>query len=267
MPVNRSGQVHTTIDERAEAGRIARVTIDYSERLNVLNTPIINDLTATLADLAADEALRVLVLTGAGDRAFIGGADIYELVELDSSTAAPFVTRLHGLCTAIRDLPVPVIARIGGHCLGAGLVVAAACDLRVAGENATFGMPEVRVGLPSVVESALLPSLMGWGKAREVLYTGDAIPAAEALAFGLVERVVPPDQLDDAVERWISSILASGPRAVRAQKALMRRWEALPLGDAITAGIPFFVDAYRSDEPRTYMRRFIDRQRGRSGRR
>ena len=108
---------------------------------------------------------------------------------------------------------------------------------------------------------------MGWGKAREVLYTGDAIPAAEALAFGLVERVVPPDQLDDAVERWISSILASGPHAVRAQKALMRRWEALPLGDAITAGIPFFVDAYRSDEPRTYMRRFIDRQRGRSGRR
>ena len=111
--------------------------------------------------------LRALILTGAGDRAFIGGADINEMVELDQESARIFITHLHEACTALRNLPVPVIARISGYCLGAGLEVAASCDLRIASEHSSFGMPEVRVGIPSVIEAALLPDSSA-GKGRPV---------------------------------------------------------------------------------------------------
>src|SRR5690606_40996864 len=117
--------------------------------------------------------------------------------------AERFITLLHHVCTAVRDCAIPVIARIRGYCLGAGLEVAASCDLRVATHDSTFGMPEVHVGIPSVIEAALLPSLIGWGRTRELLYTGTAIDAAEAERIGLVERSVPAEQLDAALEVWL----------------------------------------------------------------
>ncbi len=183
------------------------------------------------------------------------------MVGLDAAGAEAFITRLHDFCQALRDVPVPVIARIDGYCLGAGLEIAAACDLRIASERSTFGMPEVKVGIPSVIEAALLPTLIGWGKTRELLYTGESITSAEALSCGLVERVVPAEQLDAALGQWVESILAAGPRAIRLQKALLRRWETLPLAEAIAAGIRTFRDAYATDEPRQYMRRFLGRER------
>src|ERR1044071_4052779 len=109
--------------------------------------------------------------------------------------------------------------------------------MRVASTDAQFGMPEVRLGVPSVVEAALLPQLIGWGRTRQLLLTGDAIDAATAQAWGLVEEVVPADALDATVERLIASILASGPRAVRLQKALITDWEDLPLRHAVQRGI------------------------------
>jgi enoyl-CoA hydratase/carnithine racemase len=156
---------------------------------------------------------------------------------------------------------VPVIARIRGYCLGAGLEIAAACDLRVAAEDARFAMPEVRVGIPSVIEAALLPRLVGMGRARELVLTGEAIPAAEALAIGLVERVVPADHLDEAVEDWLASIVTAGPRALALQKALLRQWQELPLEEAIAKSIDAFAEAYESDEPRRLMRAFLERRR------
>jgi enoyl-CoA hydratase len=259
-----SGHIRTESEDRqadAVSGRVATVTIDYPNRLNVLNTPIVQDLTDTVRRLSADGELRAIVLTGAGDRAFIGGADLYELVDLNPRTAEVFITGIHTLCSALRDCPVPVIARINGHCLGGGLVVAAACDLRAAADNASFGMPEVRVGIPSVIESALLPGMIGWGRARELLYTGDTIDAATAADWGLVERVVPSAQLDVTVDAWLDSILACGPRAVRAQKALVHKWDSLPTTAAIAVGIPVFSAAYTTDEPHTFMKRFLDRKR------
>ena len=155
-----------------------------------------------------------------------------------------------------------MIAAVRGYCLGAGLEVAAACDLRVASDDASFGMPEVAVGIPSVIEAALLPTLVGWGRTRELVYTGGRWTAAEARAAGLLERVTAPADLDAAVEEWVTAIIANGPLAIRAQKALLRQWESLPLDQAIEAGIRTFADSYRTDEPRTYMRRFLDRPRG-----
>jgi enoyl-CoA hydratase/carnithine racemase len=158
-------------------------------------------------------------------------------------------------------MPVPVIARINGYCLGAGLEIAAGCDLRVAADTAVFGMPEVKVGIPSVIEAALLPRLVGWGRAAALVLTGETIDAAEALRIGLVERVVPPSGLDAAVERWVAALLAAGPRALRLQKRLMREWERLPLDDAIAAGVATFRASYETDEPHRLMQRFLDRER------
>lgn len=254
-------KIGVTVDESNERGCVARIVVDNRARLNVLNSELIRQLTEAVNSLAGNERLRVLILTGAGDRAFIGGADINEMASLDSSSARDFISQLHTACAALRELPVPVIARISGYCLGAGLEIAASCDLRVATDHSTFGMPEVKVGIPSVIEAALLPRLIGWGKTAELIYTGESIPASEAHACGLVERVVPRDQLDQAVERWTHSILEAGPRAVRLQKALIREWERLPLDQAIERGIESFAAAYETDEPRRMMQGFLGRRR------
>ena len=186
--------------EDRPSGRIARVTVDNARKLNCLSTPLIVQLTQAFVKLADDQALRAVVLTGSGDRAFIGGADLNELGGLCADSARLYITRLHGACKAIRDCPVPVIGRVNGFCLGAGLEVAASCDFRAAADTAQFGMPEVVMGLPSVIEAALLPGLVGWGRTREMLLTGAMFSAAEALAMGFVQKAVPADELDAAVE-------------------------------------------------------------------
>jgi enoyl-CoA hydratase len=255
--------VHLSFEDHGELGRVACIVVDNQARLNVLNSELIARLTSLVAGLRDDERLRLVILTGAGDRAFIGGADINEMVKLDEDSARAFITRLHEACAALRTLPVPVIARISGYCLGAGLEIAASCDLRVATERSSFGMPEVRVGIPSVIEAALLPRLMGWGNATRLIYTGDTISAREASACGLVERVVPEEELDEAVNSWVKAILEAGPRAIRLQKALLLQWQDLPLNDAIGRGIESFAEAYRTDEPHRFMHAFLQRKRER----
>ena len=246
-----------SVDDRNERECVARIVVDYQSKLNILNSHLILQLTAAVQSLVANERLRVLILTGAGDRAFIGGADINEMAAIEKSEAGGFISRLHEACAALRELPVPVIARINGYCLGAGLEIAASCDMRIAADHSTFGMPEVRVGIPSVIEAALLPRLIGWGKAAQLIYTGETISAGDALDCGLVQRVVPFQRLDQEVEGWTNAILDAGPRAVRLQKALMREWERLPLDQAIDRGIESFVAAYETDEPRRMMKRFL----------
>ena len=237
----------------------AYVTIANERKLNTLNSPLMEDFTEAIQALAGDELLRAVVLTGSGDRAFVGGADIDEMTGLDAVSARAFITRLHRCCEALRELPVPVIARIQGYALGAGLELAAACDLRIAADTAIFGMPEVKLGIPSVIEAALLPSLIGWGRTRQILLLGENFTAAEALQWGLVESVVPKPALDASVEHCVEAIRRAGPRAVRLQKKLIRTWEDVPLREAIIAGIDAFVAAWDTDEPRRLMTRFQQR--------
>jgi enoyl-CoA hydratase len=202
------------------------------------------------------------VLTGAGPKSFVGGADINVMAGLqDGEAARGFITLVHGCCRAVRDCPVPVIGRINGWTLGAGLELAAACDLRIAADHAQFGMPEVRVGIPSVVEAALLPGLIGWGRTRRLLLLGETIGAAEALDWGFVEQVVPADRLDAAVAEWLGHLGAAGRQALRLQKRLIRQWEDLPIGAAVAAGIPAFAAAWDSDEPRRMLGAFAQRRR------
>lgn len=246
--------------DHGDRGHAALITIDHQARHNILNSSLITNLAAAVDGLRDDEELRALILTGAGERAFIGGADIAEMSGFDPDSARAFITRLHEACESLRRLPVPVIARISGFCLGAGLEIAASCDLRVAASHSTFGMPEVRVGIPSVIEAALLPRLVGWGKAAELLYTGETISAEEAGACGLVQRVVPEEQINKVVASWVEAILEAGPQAVRLQKALVAEWERLPLDEAIRRGIESFAQAYRTDEPSRLMERFLARK-------
>jgi enoyl-CoA hydratase len=236
-------------EERAEGGCLARVIIDNAGKLNSLNRALLREIVEAVAALAPDPRLRLAIVTGAGDRAFVGGADIGEIAVLDHTSARDFITMVHRCCEAFRRLPVPVIARIDGWALGAGLELACACDLRVASERSKFGMPEVRVGIPSVVEAALLPRLIGQGRARRLLLTGDTIGAAEALAWGLIDIMAPDDGLDDAVDALATSILSAGPKAVRLQKSLLLEWEELPIAAAIARSIDCFVSAFDTDEP------------------
>jgi enoyl-CoA hydratase len=242
---------------------VARITIANAAKLNTLNRAVMTALIDAVEELAADTALRVVVLRGAGARAFIGGADITEMATLGADSARAFITLVHRSCDVFRRLPVPVIARIQGYVLGAGLEVAAACDMRVASSDAVFGMPEVRIGIPSVVEAALLPQLIGWGRTRELLLTGETIDAATAERWGLVEQVVAPEALDDAVERRVAAVLACGPAAIRAQKALIQAWENLPMQQAIQRGIDSFAASWDTDEPARMMGGFLDAMRRR----
>ena len=150
---------------------------------------------------------------------------------------------------------------IDGYALGAGLEVAVACDLRVATTRAKFGMPETKVGIPSVVEAALIPQLIGYGRARELLMLGEIIDADTALRWGLIERLVAPEALDAEVEKMIGALFSAGARAVRLQKALMQQWEKLPPDAAIQAGIEAYVQAYDTDEPKRMLSAFLKRKR------
>lgn len=261
--MTRTPKVSLRVDERP-GGNVAYVSIGNLHRLNAVGSAEMEELSETLGRLAEDDALRALVLTGQGDKAFIGGADINEMAGLRTDhEGRRFISKVHRCCDALRAVPAPTIARINGYAFGAGLEIAAACDLRVASATALFGMPEVRLGVPSVVEAALLPMLVGWGRARRLLLLGETIGADEALDWGLVERVVASDDLDGAVETWIGHLMEGMPEAIRLQKKLMRDWEDLPVRAAIQAGIDSFARAVAGGEPATAMAAFLERRRQR----
>ena len=240
------------------SGPAARITVANDRKLNTLGSALLVALAEAFA--AVPDTARAVVLTGEGARAFIGGADITEMAKVETpAQGQAFIERVHAACAAIRACPVPVIARINGWCLGAGLEIAAACDLRIALPTAQFGMPEVRVGIPSVVEAALLPGLIGWGRTRRLLLLGETIGAAEMERWGFLERVA--EDLDAACAEWCALIAHAGPVAIRNQKALIRAWEDLPLSQAIAAGIPAFAASWETDEPRAMMAAFVQRKR------
>ena len=240
--------IQTVLQERAGA-RVALVMIANPAKLNALSAGAIRELTDTTLGLAGDAQLRAVVITGAGGKAFSGGVNVEDLGATTPATARDGITRLHRCISAVRECPVPVIARINGYCIGGALELAAACDLRIAADHARFGMPEVRLGIPSVIEAALLARLMGAGRARWLLLTGELIDAAEALRWGFVERVVDAAGLDAEVDQALEAILAGGAQAIRAQKRLCKLWEEAPLAESIRASVEEFARAYESGEP------------------
>jgi len=245
----------------ADQSLIADVTVSNTQRLNCIDSTLALALAAGFKQLASEPALRAVRLQGNGRRAFIGGADIREMASLRKDTAADFINTLHLACASIRDLPVPVIAQISGYCLGAGLEIAASCDLRIADHSASFAMPEVRIGLPSVIEAALLPRLIGWGRAARLVYTGESIDADTASQWGLVEQLARPETLQATLDKTLASIAAADPAAIRMQKQLLRDWASLPLDESITASIELFPRAFDAPQAHQRMQAFLNRKR------
>lgn len=228
---------------------VATITIARASKSNCLNSRMLELLATSIKETPQrTNDVSCIVLTGEGDRAFVAGADINEMSDISSPAfARSFITKIHEVCNAIRICPVPVLGRINGVAFGAGLEIAACCDILIASSKASFSMPEVRLGLPSVVEAAILPQLIGWGRTRYLLLTGTTIPATTAQQWGLVAEVVEHENLDQKVSEIAKSISICGPKAVQSQKRLMRRWEEVSLNVAIEDGIDCFGRAFETD--------------------
>ena len=241
----------------AREGGVARLTLDRSP-LNVLTPALIDALGVAFRELGADPALRVVVLGGSG-RAFSAGVDVAAMRDLDAAGARALIDALRATTRALEDVPVPTIARLHGHVLGGALELVLACDLRIAAASCRLGMPEITVGIPSVIQAALLPGLIGWGRTAELLLGGRPVEATEAERWGLVNRAVEEDALDREVEGWVERFLALPADALRLQKALLARWRRVDLDTAVTLSMDAFVRAYATGEPRRAMQAFFER--------
>jgi enoyl-CoA hydratase len=239
-------------------GGIARIFLNRPQKVNALSAALLESLASTLESLSVESALRVVVLAGRG-KAFCGGADLAELAALDESSAPAFVGRIHRVCAAIRALPMPVVARLHGAVIGGGLEIAAACDLRVAARGTRFAMPEVRLGIPSVVEAALLPRLMGSGRAAWLVLTGEPIDAERAYEWGLVESLCDVAELDQTVAGVVQSLVTADRQALAQQKELLQLWDEAPLSTSIDQSLARFARAYAGGVPAALRRHTISR--------
>jgi len=195
---------------------IAYVTVNRPEKLNALNRKTMEELRECFLDIERDDEVRAIILTGAGERAFVGGADINELAALTPVEGQEFSVRGQKVLDLIEHLGKPVIAAINGYALGGGCELALACTLRIASENARLGQPEVKLGLiPGYAGTQRLPRLVGRGRALEMLLSGDPVNAAEAYRIGLVNQVVPAQDLIAAAEKLAQKIMANAPLAVK----------------------------------------------------
>jgi len=230
--------------------------------LNLIVPEMIRSLTAVWAELREDPSLRAVVVTGRG-RATTAGMQLEFLETLDVGRAKAFITTLHEAIQAVHETPVPTVCMINGACLGGGFELAMACDMRTAASDALMGLPEVRVGVPSVIEAALLPRLIGPGRAAEHLFTGASITAAQALEWGLVNRVAPLADLERVTTELVDRVLQCGPAAVRLQKELIIRWRNTDLRTAVEYGVNAFAQAYATEEPREATRAFLEKRKPR----
>lgn len=264
-------EIICSVREHSPGHNFATVTVSNPRKLNIVNSPLLEQLVETCKALAKDDKLRAVVLTGAPTAkgkapSWIGGMDIREMAIVDSDEAArKFITLVHGACDALRQIvPVPVIAKVHGFSLGAGLEIMASCDLRIATKISTFGMPEVKIGLPSVVEAALMPGLIGMGRTRRLMYLAENITAETAEKWGLVEKVVADEhELDRAVDEWVDMIVSNAPKSIRAQKRLMLKWENTTTEQGIQAGVDALAATFADGgkEPKEYMAKFLNRKR------
>lgn len=224
-------------DERG----IRTITLDRPEVLNALT---LEDLSAVRDAVAgADGAVRGLVLTGAGDRAFSAGVHVDTFADAAPSSGREIIERVGACVSEIRLAPIPTVAMIRGYCLGAAFEMALACDVRVASPEARFGLPEVKLGIPSVIEAALLLHHIGLSKAKEMLLTGDMYTAAE-LPPGLVNRTAPADQLRRTAEELLASLTSPTPEVTAAQKSLVETWLNVGLEQGIEASKAVFADIF-----------------------
>jgi enoyl-CoA hydratase len=222
--------------------RIAIITLNRPRVLNALSQATVDELDAAIDDLGADEGVRAIIITGAGEKAFAAGADVKELHALQSATeAAEFIGRRHRFLFKLAKLPKPVIAALNGYALGGGCELAMACDIRIAAETARLGQPEINVGMiPGTGGTQRMLRLVGPGMAKYLILTGDHISAQEALRIGLVERVVPPEKLMDEAKALATKLATKPPIAMALAKQAIAMGMEMGLEDGCIYEISLF---------------------------
>ena len=240
---------------------VAVITMNRPQALNAFNTEQLDRLGAAIRAIGQDRTVRVVILIGAGDRAFAAGADIKEMVELTAAEGLAFGRKGQALTNAVELLPQPVIAAVNGYAFGGGCELAIASDLRLASENARFAQPEVGLGIPpGWGGTQRLPRLVGPGIAAEMIYTGRQVEAQEALRIGLVNAVHPLDQLMLAARELATQIAKNSPAAVRASKRLIAMALSGEPGAGLAAEVATFGAAFAAPDRREGMRAFIEKR-------
>lgn len=242
-------------------GHVAVITINEPDKLNALNSGRLRELLSAAREVSADSSIRVIVLTGAGERAFVAGADIAEMAMLSRDEALAFGRLGHATAQALEAAPQPVIAAINGFALGGGCELALACDIRYAADNAVFAQPEVELGIPpGWGATQRLPRLVNPGIAAELIFTGKRIDAAEALRIGLVNAVFPADALMERTLELARTIAGHGPEAVRAAKRLIAISRTNHPTQGLSEEMRTFAEAFAGSEQREGMQAFLDKR-------
>jgi enoyl-CoA hydratase len=226
----------------------------------------------TVADLAAittlvthpAEHIRALVFTGAGSRSFSAGVHVDTFADLEPAGAGQVISQVRDCLAAVRTTPLPTAAMINGYCLGAAFELALACDLRVASEDAQFGLPEVKVGIPSVADAALLPAYVGLGRAKEIILTGDLYPAADLDRWGLLNRVVASADLKDETLRLLSRVTRHTRTVLASQKRLFEVWQNTSLSEGIRISTQEFARVFQAPETLRQVHQYRSSMKGRS---
>jgi len=239
---------------------IVEIKLEGRGPLNLLGEKTFLTLKAELDRMEQDRSVRAIILTGSGGRAFSAGVDLHEMKDLNSSDAEAFITALHGPARKLLTLAVPAIAAIRGPCLGGALELVLACDVRIATEDAVLGLPEVRVGIPSVIEASLLPPTIGLGRARRLLLTGETVDAPEALAMGLVDRVVSAESLMQTAHETANQFLGMSRDVLASQKAIVARWLELGAEESAEFTIKEFARIFTTPAPREGMTAFLEKR-------
>ena len=239
---------------------IATLAIQGRTDLNLLGAAVFRALSQRLDQCGQDDTLRAIVLRGAGARAFSAGVDLHEMKNLEPLTAEKFIRSLHHAARGLLNVPLPVVAAIRGPCLGGALELALACDIRIAAADASFGLPEVRVGLPSVIEASLLPPTVGLGRARRLILTGETIDAAEALQIGLVDRVVTGNELPDVALAAAREFLGMSRYILGTQKQIVSQWLELSAAEAAEYSIKAFALCFATPHPHEAMTAFLEKR-------
>jgi enoyl-CoA hydratase len=254
-----SQSYETLIVERRN--RVAVITINRPEKRNALNIRTRQEGAAALEELREDESVGVVVFTGAGDKAFIAGADIAEFAGRTATTQRE-VMLSRSLFTAIDDFPKPVIAMINGYCLGGGCELALACDLRIASETASFGQPEINLGIiPGGGGTQRLTRLIGEGKAMELILTGDIIDARTAFALGLVNMVVPAADLESKTMELANRISEKSPIALRMAKEAVRIASRSNLDEGLRREVDLFALCFSSEDKDEGVKAFLEKRK------
>lgn len=244
-----------------EKDGIASITVCRPEKLNALTEEVIDALRAAFERCRDEAPIRAAILTGAGDRAFIAGADLGELSRLDPAGARRNAQKGQSLTLLIESLGKPVVAAINGFALGGGCELALACTFRVAVEGARLGQPEVKLGIIcGYGGSQRLPRLVGRGPALEMLLTGEPVDAAQALRWGLVHRVVPRERLMEESRALLAKVLSAGPLAVRATLEAVRRGLELPLEEALRVEADLFARCFETRDMKEGVSAFLEKR-------